>query len=126
MLNALYQSIVGTAPTSATGSAHGQNTAGQGMTLGQLQGLANQQFNAAYGQIVNNNLQAQQQNQQLAAIQAQYNSIGVVYNSILAQNQKQWMVNGVAMTWDEFLDAVCPDQDDPHRTYLTLKYKGVK
>ena len=53
---------------------------------------------------------------------AQFNA---AYQQILTERQKQWMVNGVPMTWSEFLDAVCPDPDDPHRTYLTLKYQGT-
>lgn len=44
----------------------------------------------------------------------------------LARQKHEWMVNGVTMTFDEFLDTICPDQDDPQRTFLTLKYKGVK
>ena len=44
----------------------------------------------------------------------------------LARQKHEWMVNGVSMNFDEFLDTICPDQDDPQRTFLTLKYRGIK
>ena len=54
---------------------------------------------------------------------AQFN---IAYNSMLAQQKHEWMVNGVTMNFEDFLDTICPDEDDPHRTYLIMKYKGVK
>ena len=98
--NIFDDAAVGVAASTAIGS-------GQTLTIQHMQGLANQQFNNAYNQM----LAAQQQ--QLGA-----------YN--LARQKHEWMVNGQTMTFDEFLDTICPDEDDPHRTFLMLKYKGIK
>ena len=100
----IFDSVAGTAAPTAVGSAHGMSTS-------QLSALANQQFNSAYNQIMG---------QQNAMLAQQYNQ------ALMAQNQHQWMINGRTMTFDDFLDEICPDQDDPHRTWLTLKYQGIK
>lgn len=101
MFNSIYQTLMGTAPTSAIGSAHGlMNNPAQ----------AQQRWAQAQGQM------AAQQSQLLAQ----------QYTAALSARQHHWMINGETMNWEEFLDAVCPDKDDPHRTYLTLKYKGTK
>ena len=90
---------IGTAGPTAIGSAHGQNAM-----------LAQQRA-------------AQQQAMSMAQ---QQNLLAQQYNAALSAKQHHWMVNGETMDFEEFLDTVCPDEDDPHRTYLTLKYKGVK
>ena len=100
----VFDSITGTAAPTAVGSA-------QGMSTSQLSALANQQFNSAYNQAMS---------QQNAMLAQQYNQAWT------AARQRMWMVNGQAMDFAEFLDSVCPDPEDPHRTYLTLKYKGIK
>lgn len=56
----------------------------------------------------------------------QQNLLAQQYNAALSARQQQWMVNGKSMDFAEFLDTICPDKDDPQRTFLTLKYKGVK
>lgn len=96
-------------------SGHGLANAAQPM-LNQLQGLANAAFNQQYNQY-----QAQQ------AQAAQYNQILMQRAAAgLAGQQHNWMVNGKTMTFEQFVDEICPDKDDPHRSYLILKYKGVK
>lgn len=59
---------------------------------------------------------AQQQMQYNQALMAQQ----------MQTRQHQWMINGKTMDFTEFLDTICPEEDDPMRTFLTLKYKGVK
>lgn len=41
----------------------------------------------------------------------------------LRRHQLEYMIDGRSMTFAQFLDEVCPDPEDPTRTYLTLKYK---
>lgn len=77
--------------------------------LGQMSGLAN-----AYNQ---NQQWSQNHAAQMYAQQQQ------AYNHALARNQQQWMINGIRMTFDEFLDEVAPGDDNPMRTFLILKYK---
>lgn len=45
------------------------------------------------------------------------------YNAAMQRRQHRWMVNGVTMTFDEFLDEMAPGEDNPMRTFLILKYK---
>ncbi len=77
--------------------------------LNQMSGLAN-----AYNQ---NQPWSGQHAAQMYAQQQQ------MYNQALARNQTQWMVNGIRMTFDEFLNEVAPGDDNPMRTFLILKYK---
>lgn len=100
--------VVGTAYATAVGS--GQSSA---LNINQLSSLANQQFNQAYGQTMN--WHAQQQLQYNQALMAR-----------MAQQQHRWMINGVTMNFDEFLDTICPEPEDPMRSFLTLKYKGME
>lgn len=54
-----------------------------------------------------------------AYTQAQYqNMLGA-----MAQQRTEWMINGVTMTFDQFVETLCPDPEDPMRSYLILKYK---
>jgi hypothetical protein len=72
-------------------------------------------------------LDKQRAAQQQGMSQAQQqNLLAQQYTAALSARQHQWMVNGKSMDFAEFLDTICPDADDPQRTYLTLKYKGVK
>ena len=108
MLNSIFSGLFGsqvnpqTAPPAAIGAAqqHGLMNQ-QGMSMQQLQHHAAQQFNAAYSQA-------------LASGQ------GGLYQ------RHQWMINGVGMSFDQFVDTLCPESDDPMRTFLILKYKGTK
>lgn len=68
-----------------------------------------------------------------AAMAAQQNqAANQMYQSQIAQlgqlsaHQHTWMVNGKTMTFEQFLDEICPDPDDSMRTLLILKYRGVK
>jgi hypothetical protein len=56
--------------------------------------------------------------------QQQYNQ--ALMNSMLAQQRTEWMINGRAMTFAQFVEEICPDPDDPMRTFLILKYKDTK
>ena len=47
------------------------------------------------------------------------------YNAVLEKKQHRYMINGKTMTWDEFLDELAPGDDNPMRSFLTLKYKGM-
>lgn len=94
----IFDNMVATAGPTMIGSQQAPQP-----TRSQLNQLANQMLNQAYSQHI-----AQQ------------------YNQALAQQKHEWMINGRTMTFDDFLDEICPDLDDPHRTYLTLKYKGIK
>lgn len=42
----------------------------------------------------------------------------------LRQNQHTWMIDGRTMTFRDFLDEIAPGDDNPQRTFLTLKYGG--
>lgn len=87
--------------------------------LGQLGGLANQyQNNAQSGLNHNQNMLAQQ----TAAWNASVAGLG----QALQQAQHQWMINGKTMTFDQFLDELCPDPEDSMRSLLILKYRGMK
>ena len=54
---------------------------------------------------------------------AQSQMLAQQYTAAMSRNQHQWMVDGKTMNFEEFLDTICPDQDDPQRTFLILKYK---
>ena len=85
-------------------------------------------YSTVFGMDTAANNPAQQQMSQAQAAQQQqmmYNQqLQMAYG--LARQKHEWMVNGVTMTFDDFLDTICPDRDDPHRTFLMLKYKGIK
>ena len=87
-----------------------QNSAATGLlgTAGQAGSAyqANQQASNAHAQAM-----AQQQMAQ--------------YNAAMMRNQHRYMINGRTMTWDEWLDELAPGDDNPQRTFLTLKYKGI-
>ena len=100
----IFDNMVATAGPTVIGSQQAPN-----LTSSQLNHMANQMFNQAYSQHM-----------------AQQSLAGQQYNQALAQQRHEWMINGRTMTFNDFLDEICPDQDDPHRTYLTLKYKGIK
>ena len=44
-------------------------------------------------------------------------------NAAMQKNQHRYMINGVTMTWTQFLDELAPGDDNPMRTFLILKYK---
>lgn len=92
--NAAQQSVSGMSPQ---------------MSMQQLGSMANQMFTSEY-----NTYRAQQTQ---AALWNQAMSQG------LARQQHQWMINGVTMTFDQFLDELAPGEDNPMRTFLILKYK---
>jgi hypothetical protein len=97
--NIFDDTVVGTAGATILGSGQVQANS----YAGQFSSLA-QSWHAQ---------QQQQYNQALMAQQMQ-------------TRQHQWMVNGKTMDFAEFLDTICPEEDDPMRTFLTLKYKGMK
>lgn len=60
---------------------------------------------------------------------AQFNAQAQAYNQMLgglAQQRHEWMINGRTMSWSEWLDELAPGEDNPMRTFLTLKYRGTK
>lgn len=71
-------------------------------------------YNSAYNQ---NQLGSAAHSAAMAAQQQ------AMYNAMLNQRQHHWMINGKSMDFDEFVDTLCPDADDPMRTFLILKYK---
>jgi hypothetical protein len=46
------------------------------------------------------------------------------YNAAMKQHQHHWMIDGRTMTFQQFLDEIAPGDDNPMRTFLTLKYGG--
>lgn len=84
------------------------------------QAQANSAFDSAYQQYNSQSALAGPSAQQQAA---QYNQ--ALMNSLM-QQRTEWMIAGVPMTFDEFLNTLCPDADDPMRSFLTLKYAGRK
>ena len=58
--------------------------------------------------------------QHLANMYAQQSQ---AYNAAMQKNQHRYMINGVTMTWTQFLDELAPGDDNPMRTFLILKYK---
>ena len=89
----------------------------------------------AYNAYAQGSIHLQQQQAQNAAAQPYY--AGSIYSQQYAQqallghnaaamrkNQHRWMINGRTMTWHEFLDEMAPGEDNPQRTFLTLKYGG--
>jgi hypothetical protein len=99
------------------GSLFGTQPSNQGQWPGQ--GLANQQGMAQQ----NLSQQYQSQSYQNAAAQ-QYTQ--ALIGGLMNQPRAEWMINGQILTFEQFVDTLCPDQDDPMRTLLILKYKGVK
>lgn len=91
------------------------NTAAMGMN--QLTGLANQAFNQARNQYQQNQLASPQHQQAMLAQQQ------AAYNSMLNQRQHRYMINGRTMTFEQWLDELAPGEDNPMRTFLTLKYQ---
>jgi hypothetical protein len=51
----------------------------------------------------------------------QYNQ--AIMQSVMAQQQHHWMINGRTMTFDQWLDELAPGEDNALRTFLILKYK---
>ena len=88
---------------------YGLANAAQGMNLGGLQNMANQMFNSQYNTYKAQQTQAAQYNQMLA--------------QGLARQRTEWMIAGRAVSFDEFLNELAPGDDNPMRTFLTLKYK---
>jgi len=80
-----------------------------GLAQNATTGLANSQSLPNVTGLANQNLLAQQYNQVLMAG--------------LAQQRHEWMINGRTMTWQEWLDELAPGDDNPMRTFLTLKYR---
>lgn len=107
MLNKCKGNSMSQSQTGIAGQAFGP-----GLGLSQLGGLANQAFNQQY-----NTYQAQAQQ---AALYNQALAAG------LAQQKTEWMINGRAMSFEQFLDELFPDTEDAHRSFMILKYKGVK
>jgi len=96
------------------GSVFGMNSSMLGNTQNATQGLGGlaNQYSSQY-----NTYKAQQTQ---AALWNQAMSQG------MARQQHKYMINGRTMHFDEFLNELCPDKDDPMRTFLTLKYKGME
>jgi hypothetical protein len=90
------------------------------LTQSQLAHQVSNQFQSAYNQYA---AQGQQQSQQVqwAAMAAQSAMSG-----LLMQKEKNYMINGVLMTFEQFLDEVAPGDDNAMRTFLTLKYSGLE
>lgn len=45
------------------------------------------------------------------------------FNQMATQRQHRFMLDGRTMTFEEFLDEVAPGNENPMRTFLTLKYQ---
>ena len=104
----MFNSIFGF-PVHTNSSMSGQNMA---MTSGS--GLQN-----AYNQ---NQMASNAHSAVMAQQQAvQYNQM--LMQSMMAQQQHHWMINGRTMTFDQWLDELAPGEDNPMRTFLILKYK---
>ena len=82
------------------------------LTQSYLSGQVQNQFQSAYNQYAAQNL--------AQTPQAQFNA------ALLGQYQKKFMINGVTMTFREFLDEIAPGEDNSLRTFLTLKYQGLE
>lgn len=106
-----------------TQSKYGLANAAQPI-LNQLQGLANQ---ASYSQsMINPGLAQNGYTGSIYSQQyAQQRMATAQYNAALERNQHRYMINGKTMTWDQFLDELAPGDDNPMRSFLTLKYKGM-
>lgn len=68
------------------------------------------------GQIGNLQLTTAQQQAHAQASQA--------YTAAMKQHQHRWMIDGRTMTFQSFLDEIAPGDNNPLRTFLTLKYGG--
>lgn len=42
----------------------------------------------------------------------------------LQKQQHQWMIAGETMTFQQFVDTLFPDPQDPHRTWFILRWGG--
>jgi len=114
-MQSLYDMIFGQAntPNSFTSPA-AQQAVNQAFTQGYS---AYQQAQSA-GQFGSNAGLANQMAQQ------QYNlALGQYAQS---QQKPEWMIAGVGMSFEKFVDTLCPDPEDPMRTLLILKYSGIK
>ena len=61
--------------------------------------------------------------QQQNSIIAQQQAAAQLQQWIQQQRPKRWMFNGVAMTFEEFVSTMFPE-DTPEKTMFILKYKG--
>lgn len=111
MLTQLYDNLLWSSPQSAQSGPGG--AIGQSAYYNQ-----NQSMSTAHSATM-----AAQQNQ--AANQLYQAQVGMLSGQLYA-HQHTWMVNGKTMTFEQFLDEICPDPDDAMRTLLILKYRGVK
>jgi len=69
--------------------------------------------------------QGQIGNLQLTTAQQQAHAqASLAYTTAMKQNQHRWMIDGRTMTFRDFLDEIAPGEDNPQRTFLTLKYGG--
>ena len=62
---------------------------------------------------------AQQQHHQAALQNQQWQAM----QQAMTRHKKEWMIDGQAMSFEEFVDTLCPDPEDPMRSFLILKYK---
>lgn len=102
----------------------GQATTTNNITSPMAQQAMNQAFNQGYQQYQQNQLAAQSQSQ---LAQQQYNqALGQYQQNWATPQPTEWMINGRAMSFTEFVDTLCPDPEDPMRSLLILKYSGIR
>jgi hypothetical protein len=89
-----------------------------GQSLQMSSGMAAQN---AYNQ--NQAMSGQHAANMLAQQQAAYSAAQL---GQLGQLQHRYMIDGRSMNFDQFLEELCPDPDDPMRSFLILKYKDTK
>lgn len=92
-----------------------------GLAQNATTGLGNSAQNLYNQGIITGNPAAQNQ---LSAQAQAYNQ--ALMAASLNQQRHEWMINGRTMTWTEWLDELAPGEDNPMRTFLTLKYRGTK
>lgn len=83
----------------------------------------NSAANSMFGQLGQTGLYNANQPASIAHAAAMAQQQQAQYNAAMMRNQQQWMINGMRMTFDEFLDEIAPGEDNPMRTFLILKYK---
>lgn len=89
--------------------------------------LQNAQLGSNSSQLQNNASASTQHSQGMLAQQtAAWNAAVSKLGQPMQSAQHRYMINGKTMTFDQFLDELCPESDDPMRTFLILKYKDTQ
>lgn len=83
------------------------------MSVGQLAGMAQQQFNNAYNAYAQQGMNQQMAAQQYAAAQQR------AFNQVWTE--RRWQIDGQFMTLTQFVDYIWPE-DCPEKTFFILKH----